>query len=44
MSNMTILILLTGLIVLSGIFLTLSWHKYVWRKYKNKKEGGSHSH
>lgn len=38
MSNVGLLLVLTGLVVLAGVFLTMSWHKYILRHYKKQKD------
>lgn len=37
MSNIELLLVLTGLVVFAGAFLTMSWHKYILRHYEKKK-------
>ena len=36
MSNITLLIILSALILLSGVFLTFSWHKYLVQRRDKK--------
>lgn len=38
MSNVTLLLILTGLVVVSGIFLTFSWSKYLAYRHDKKKD------
>jgi uncharacterized protein (DUF486 family) len=41
MSDISLLVVLTSLILLSGVFLTFSWHKYLvtLKKKKTAKTG-----
>lgn len=42
MSGTSLLILLTGLIILSGIFLTFSWQRYLQGRPRKQKNSGHH--
>ncbi len=42
MSDMSLLFILTALILLSGVFLTFSWHKYLVGLKKKKVPRSSH--
>ncbi len=48
MSDMQLLFTVTGLIVLSGLFLTFSWHRFIVSRRKASEEEGhkhqQHSH
>jgi len=38
MSNLGLLLVLTGLVIFSGVFLTMSWHKYIMRHHQKKQK------
>ena len=42
MSDISLLVILTSLILLSGVFLTSSWHKYLMTLKKKKAGKAAH--